>query len=178
MGGEGFLKATNGLKCTSETWGGAGGGRWQCAKDFVSLVGNDDSQNKLNKSLLIVECCSGLGLIKIGKSKRLKRVWFGGIRRAFSALGLPGRGCGIRGYRGPETVIGTSSTPVGNWGAFPLGRRNPQHRPWLWEVYVEGCMGTSLVCGLLGMRAVLLVSGTPSPAPIHSRRKDSYLERL
>ena len=105
-------------------WGGG-----QCAKDFVSLVGNDDSQNKLNKSLLIVECCSGLGLIKIGKSKRLKRVWFGGIRRAFSALGLPGRSCGIRGYRRPETVIGTSSTPVGNWGAFPLGRRNPQHRP-------------------------------------------------
>ena len=69
MGGEGFLKAMNGLKCTSETgpagWGGG------VAKDFVSLVGNDDSQNKLNKSLLIVECCSGLGLIKIGKSKRL-----------------------------------------------------------------------------------------------------------
>ena len=39
-------------------------------------------------------------------------------------------------------------------------------------------MGTSLVCGLLGTRAVLLVSGTPSPAPIRSKRKDSYFERL
>lgn len=38
-------------------------------------------------------------------------------------------------------------------------------------------MGTSLVCGLLGIRAVLSVSGTPSPAPILSKRKDSYFER-
>lgn len=43
---------------------------------FVSLVGNTDSQSKLNKSPLIEECCSGLDLIKIGKSKRLKCVRF------------------------------------------------------------------------------------------------------
>lgn len=63
-------------------------------------------------------------------------MWFEGIRSAFPALGLPGRGCRIRGCRGPQTVIGAFRTPMGNWGAFRLGRRNPQHHPWLWMPWI------------------------------------------
>lgn len=71
-------EATYSLKSTS----GAEG------EGFVSLVGNADSQNKLNKCPLIEECCLGLGLIKIRKSKRLKCVRLG-LWRDLECFALP-----------------------------------------------------------------------------------------
>lgn len=62
--------------------------KWDKGESFVSLMGNTDSQNKLNKSPLIEECCLGLGLIKIGKSKRLKCVRFG-LWRDLECFALP-----------------------------------------------------------------------------------------
>ena len=165
---------TYGLKCASATGG---------EKGFISLVGNADSQNKLNESPVTEECCSRLGLIRIGKSKRLKRVRFGAIRSAFPALRLPGRGYRIR---RPQRVCG-SDQPIqhhsGELESLPPGHAESTAPPLALdasgrEVCVEGCMATSLLCGLFGTRAVLLLSGTPSPAPIQSRREDSCFEQL
>lgn len=67
--------------------------------------------------------------------------------------------------------MGTGSLPPGQAESAPPLALDALD----WEVCVEGCVGTSLVCGLLGTRAVLLVSGTPSPAPILSKRKGFIL---
>lgn len=49
VGTEGFLKATCSLQCTNRNEG----------EGFVSLVGNTDSQNKLNKSPLLKNVARG-----------------------------------------------------------------------------------------------------------------------
>lgn len=81
------------------------------------------------------------------------------------ALGLPGHGYRVvRPQRvcGGERPIRHPSLPAGSWKTFwaltALG----------WQVCVERRMGTRLLHGFFGTRAILTLSKTPRPVPTYS----------
>lgn len=67
--------------------------------------------------------------------------------------------------------------PLGAGKPSPTGQADAEHLPRAlvflgWEVWVQGCVETSLLQGLFGTRAVVLLSGS-QPCPNQLEREDS-----